>query len=277
VARQKRLEPATLCEPKRRDDRTRPCELVDSQIMNEGSEARRKALIVVPAYNEERNIVSVLTELSPFRRGFDILVVNDGSSDGTEGLVNATGILQAVLPCNLGYSRAVRTGLLYGIRGGYSFIVLFDADGQHHASDIPALIAPVESGQCDLTLGSRYLSGQSARAEPLGRRIGQWVFSRLASTLAGRTLSDTTCGFKAMTSRVAEELLKTQSVDMHSEILVYLIRLGYRVGEVPIRIRTRTHGRSMYSLMSHVTYPVQTGLMVCIGWLAASLRKAGSD
>ena len=78
-----------------------------------------------------------------------------------------------------------------------------------------------------------------------------------------------------MTCDVAEELLRTQFVDMHSEILVYLIRLGFEVKEVPIKTRMRSHGESMYSFMSHVTYPLQTGLMVCSGWIAASLRKAG--
>ena len=233
---------------------------------------------VVPAHNEERNIVSVLDQLAPFRATCEVLVVNDGSSDGTERLVRSTGVLQAILPCNLGYSRALLTGLRYGVRNGYEFIVLFDADGQHNASDIPALVAPLLRGASDLVIGSRYLAGQPDGAvEPLGRRLGQYVFSRLASALVGRTLSDTTSGFKAMTSDVAAELLHTQSVDMHSEILVYLSRLGFRVSEVPIRVRTRAHGTSMYSLVSHLTYPVQTGLLVCLGWFAASLRKAGRD
>lgn len=230
----------------------------------------------MPAYNEERNILSVLKALAPYRADFDVLVVNDGSSDTTERLVRSAGALQAVLPCNLGYPRAVQTGLRYGVRNRYPFIVLFDADGQHDATDIPALIGPLLVGEAALTIGSRYLSGSAIDpAEPLGRRIGQRVFARLASILAGRTLSDTTSGFKAMTCDVAEELLRTQFVDMHSEILVYLIRLGFEVKEVPIKTRMRSHGESMYSFMSHVTYPLQTGLMVCLGWIAASLRKAG--
>ena len=241
---------------------------------NETSGARRKALIVVPAYNEERNIVSVLEALRPFRSDFDVLVVNDGSSDATERLVNSTGVLQAVLPCNLGYSRAVRAGLRYGVQERYPFMVLFDADGQHDASDIPALVALLLAGETDLAVGSRYLGHPDRAGEPLGRRIGQRLFSRVASALVGRRLSDTTSGFKAMTSDVADELLRMQSVDMHAESLVYLSRLGFRVSEVPIRVRTRAHGTSMYSLVSHLTYPVQTGLMVCLGWFAASLRKA---
>jgi len=241
---------------------------------SERSRTQRRSLIVVPAYNEEQSITSVLNELEPFGAAFDVLVVNDGSSDGTERVVNAAGVLQAVLPCNLGYSRAVRTGLRYAARHGYEFIVLFDADGQHHASDIPALVARLWNGENDLVIGSRYLLAEGkAGDEPLGRRLGQRLFSHVATALAGRPLSDTTSGFKAMTRRVADELLEMQSVDMHAEVLVYLIRLGFRVSEVPIRVRTRAHGTSMYSLVSHVTYPVQTGLMIALGWLAASLRK----
>lgn len=244
-------------------------------MKSDGVGASGRGLIVVPAHNEDRNILSVLDGLAAYRSDFDVLVVNDGSSDATEELVRSAGVLQAVLPCNLGYLRAVQTGLRYGVLNRYPLMVLFDADGQHDASDISGLVAPLVAGEADLTLGSRYLSGTTRNtAVPLGRRIGQWVFARLASTLAGRTLSDTTSGFKAMTYNVAEELLRTQCVDMHSEILVYLIRLGFRVKEVPIKIRIREHGESMYSFVSHATYPFQTGLMVCLGWIAASLRKA---
>lgn len=242
------------------------------------SSSARKSLIVVPAHNEERNIVPVLQALAVHRADFDVLVVNDGSTDATEQLVNASGVLQAVLPCNLGYSRAVRAGLRYGAQRDYPYIVLFDADGQHDAADIPKLIARLWSGDTDLVIGSRYLPHiGDATGEPLGRRVGQRVFSRVASILSGHPLSDTTSGFKAMRRTVAEELLQVQSVDMHAEVLVYLIRLGFRVSEVPIRVRARSHGSSMYSLVSHVTYPVQTGLMIALGWFAASLRKPGRD
>src|SRR6266571_5851563 len=123
--------------------------------------ASQRGLIIVPAYNEERNIRGVLDELARYRRDFDVLVVNDGSSDTTEGLVRSAGVLQAILPCNLGYSRAVQTGLRFGVRNRYPLIILFDADGQHAAADIPNLVAPLFGGEADFTIGSRYLSGMS--------------------------------------------------------------------------------------------------------------------
>jgi len=238
--------------------------------------AGRRGLIVVPAYNEERSISRVLDGLAPYRSDFDVLVVNDGSLDDTEELVKSARVLQAVLPCNLGYSRAVQTGLRFGVRKRYPLVVLFDADGQHDPANLSALVAPLMAGEADLTLGSRYLSGPGNRTGlPLARRIGQWVFALLASVMTGRTISDTTSGFKAMTCNVAEEVLRGQFVDMHSELLVYLIRLGFRVKEVPIEVRGREHGESMYSLLSHVVYPFQTALIVLLGWVAASVRKAG--
>jgi glycosyltransferase involved in cell wall biosynthesis len=233
-----------------------------------------QSLIIVPAYNEADNIIAVLEELRPHSSQFDVLVVNDGSSDATEALVASAGVRQAVLPCNLGYSRAVQTGLQYAVRHRYRSIVLFDADGQHRPSDIARLVEPLTAGETDVALGSRYLGNVQASSMPLGRRIGRWVFAEIASVLTGRTLSDTTSGFKAMTGEVAEELLRTQFVDMHSETLVYLARLGFRIKEIPIEVRTRAHGESMYTVMSHLTYPLETGLLVCLGWMAASLRKA---
>ncbi len=99
--------------------------------------ASQRGLIIVPAYNEERNIRGVLDELIPYRRDFDVLVVNDGSSDTTEGLVRSTGVLQAVLPCNLGYSRAVQTGLRFGVRNRYPLMILFDAQTEREAVPPP--------------------------------------------------------------------------------------------------------------------------------------------
>src|SRR5260370_15469060 len=141
-----------------------------------------KTLLVIPAYDEALNIVSVVSEVRLLNASYDVLVVDDGSTDNTGELAERAGARVVRLPFNLGYGAAVQTGLLYAVERGFDACVLIDGDGQHDPKYIGDLLAPLESGKADLALGSRFL-GSSDYSIPLGRRPGIYLFSKLSSFL----------------------------------------------------------------------------------------------
>jgi len=175
--------------------------------------------------------------------------------------------------CNLGYSRAIQTAVLYAAREGYDRLVTLDADGQHDPGQVRALLAEFDEKQLDLLIGSRYVVSRTYTDVPLARRAGMRLFSTLVAMTTGRRIFDTTSGLKVMGRRIFEPLTEWHFIDFHAEALVYLMRLGYAVGEFPITVNERVHGQSMYSAISHLKYPLKTLFMLLLGVVQASLVR----
>jgi len=229
-------------------------------------------LAVIPAYNEGRNIGKLLVQLQEAVPFCDILVVDDCSSDDTAEVVTDLGINLITLPCNLGYALALQTGLHYAIGHGYNVVILMDGDGQHDPLDIPRLLTPIKCGDADLVIGSRFTDSGNYKLS-FGRAIGIKIFSSVVRLLAGQKIRDTSSGFKAMRISVARALLEAHFVDFHTEVIVYLRWLGYRIVECPVRFIERIHGTSMYSFTSYIAYPTKTLLLtVAALWEAKRQR-----
>jgi len=237
-------------------------------------------LIVIPAYNEAGSIGRVLSAVREATCDCDVVVVNDGSTDQTAQIVREMGVPQLRLPCNLGYARALQTGLRFAVQRGYEVVVFMDADGQHDPRDVPRLTRVLHSGGADLVIGSRFV-GETRRQNqsrmPPGRRIGMFFFSLMTQVFSGKRIHDTTSGFKILRARAARELLGARFFDFHAEVLVYLILRGYRVAEAPIEARERTSGSSFYSALSALTYPLQTLLLLVLAVVQARLPGARKD
>jgi glycosyltransferase involved in cell wall biosynthesis len=231
-----------------------------------------RGLVIIPAYNEAETIASVLQGLRGTAPNLDRLVVNDGSVDATERIVMHLGERVLCLPCNLGYGRALQAGIKYALIRSYDFVVFFDADGQHNPDNVAHLVnALLESG-VDMVIGSRFASDYSY-AGPFGRRIGQRLFSYLSFLLLGRRIYDTTSGLKAVRARACQALVRGTFLDFHTEAIVRLGMLGFSIAEIPISIREREHGRSMYSLSSAIEYPVKTFLLTLVAAVDALLQR----
>jgi hypothetical protein len=108
---------------------------------------------------------------------------------------------------------------------------------------------------------------------PFGRRLGMMMFSTIVGLVAGRRVYDTTSGLKVIGRQTFSSLTNWQFVDFHAEAIVYLMRLGFRIGEYPITVEERRHGSTMYSAFSHIKYPLKTALMVVLGVVEASMTK----
>jgi glycosyltransferase involved in cell wall biosynthesis len=233
-----------------------------------------RVLIAVPAFNEEQTLAGVIGRIRATLPEHDLLVVNDGSRDATARILAEQRVTTASHLCNLGYGRAIQTALLYAWRHDYDVLVTLDADGQHQPEQVRDLLAALARNGWDVCLGSRYRSAQGYRGAPLGRRAGMLTFSLFVGLVTGQRIWDTTSGLRALRRPVFEPLARWHFIDFHAEAIVYLMRLGYRIGEHPITVDARRHGRSMYSLGSAVKYPLKTLLMVLLGLSQAALARA---
>lgn len=229
--------------------------------------------MAVPAYNERASLPGVLAGVRASLPQLDILVVDDGSCDGTADLLADLGVLSSRHLCNLGYGKAIQTALLFAHRHDYDYVLTIDADGQHPPEEVPALLEFFLASQVDLCIGSRFVVGQRYRGVPLGRRLGMYSFSLLSRLLTGRRFFDTTSGLKAIRGSVFPALVSGSFVDFHVEAIVYLDRLGFRVAEHPVAMRERQRGQSMYSPVSAIAYPLKTLLVATVALVQASLAR----
>lgn len=207
----------------------------------------KETAIVLPVYNEAGNLRATVDEIRGTGIPCDIVMVDDGSTDGSRKLLGELPVTVLAHPVNLGYGAAVQTGLRYVVSLGYGTVVLMDADGQHVASEIPNLLAALEKG-ADIVIGSRLLGEPSGYRIPLLRRLGITFFSSLAKLLGGTRIYDVTSGFQAMRADVAGFLAEEYPVDFpDAEVIISLGLSKFRIAEVPARFRSRVHGSSMYS------------------------------
>jgi glycosyltransferase involved in cell wall biosynthesis len=195
---------------------------------------RDKIFVIIAAFNEERMIGNVAAQVC--RLGYQTVVVDDGSKDGTRLEAFRGGALVIEHPFNLGQGAALQTGIDFALRQGAEVIVTFDADGQHSASEIAPLVQTLESRHADFALGSRFLDNSSAI--PLARRLllkAAIAFTRLTT---GLKLTDAHNGLRAMTRRGAEAIRLRQNRMAHaSEMLSQIAVSGLPYVEQPVTIQ----------------------------------------
>jgi polyprenyl-phospho-N-acetylgalactosaminyl synthase len=189
--------------------------------------------LVIAAYNEAAVIAQVVADL--FWRDYTVVVVDDGSTDETGPKAYSAGAVVVTHPINLGQGAALQTGIKFALKHGATYIVTFDADGQHRTSDVEGLIEALKTDNVDFALGSRFLG--SAVAMPLSRRLllrAATLFTRLTT---GMRVSDTHNGLRAMTRRGASRIALRQNRMAHaSELLEQIARSGLGYVEVPVTI-----------------------------------------
>ena len=232
-----------------------------------------RVLVAIPAYNEEATIHIVVQRTRESLPGFDLLIVNDGSRDGTGKILDSLGVVTATHLANLGYGRAIQTAIKYALQCEYDVLITLDADGQHDPEQVQRVYQESLTAGCDVLIGSRHIARRDYAHIPLGRRIGMQLFSMVVKLIAGQRIYDTTSGLKIIKRNAFRPLVNWHFLDFHAEAIVYLMRLGYRIGESPITVAERAQGQSMYSMLSHLTYPLQTSMLVLLGVIEASLTR----
>ena len=224
-----------------------------------------RRLAVVPAYNEEAAIGGVIAELRAFDPGLDIVVVSDGSLDGTAAAAEEAGARVLRLPFNLGIGGAVQTGFRYGWENGYELVVRCDGDGQHVPAELGKVIAPVLAGDADIAIGSRFVGSESYRSSA-SRRVGIRLLALIVSTIARQKVTDTTSGFQALNRR-ALGLFAADYPHDYPEVegMVMTIKHRLRLVEVPVEMREREHGRSSITALRSIYYMAKVLVALFVG------------
>jgi glycosyltransferase involved in cell wall biosynthesis len=228
----------------------------------------RRNLAIVPAFNEVDAIAPTVAAIYDAAPDFDVLVVDDGSSDATAERAAAAGASVLRMPFNLGIGGAMQGGYMYALEHGYEVAVQVDGDGQHDPRHIRELLGTLHGDpELNMVTGSRFLqaTGDGYRSSP-ARRIGIRVFSSIVSAITRQRVTDPTSGFR-MTNRRGIELFARDYPHDYPEVEAILLMHAHRLRscEVPVRMRPRTTGESAISSSQSVYYMVKVLLAVFVG------------
>lgn len=209
-----------------------------------------KVLLVIPAYNEEKNIERVVKRLKEEFPELDYIVVNDGSRDRTASICREKGFHLLDLPVNLGLAGCFQAGMRYAYEKGYAYAIQFDGDGQHR----PEYIAPMERKMregYDIVIGSRFLEGKKDWSM---RMIGSRMIGAAIRLTTGARLTDPTSGMRLFSRKMIEEFALNLNYGPEPDTISFLIKQGARVAEVPVIIDERTAGESYLKPLTAASY-----------------------
>lgn len=225
-----------------------------------------KILVAVVAYNEEKNIENVINDLKKHNFGYDIIVIDNGSYDKTKEICENIGVKVISHCINTGSSfGTVMTYFLYAYFHQYDILCQFDGDGQHIASELPKIIEPVKKDEADYIIGSRFIHKKGFQSTLL-RRMGISIFAFMSSQLIRQKVTDVTSGFRAYSRKLIEFFAKYYRHEIYdtNQLLLLSHFSGARIKEVPMKMKERIHGKSEYTFVSSVTFPLK-GIINIIG------------
>jgi len=230
-----------------------------------------RSIAVVPAYNEQATITAVIDGLHRWTPEFDVVVIDDGSTDETSTLAAAAGAAVVRLPFNCGIGGAVQAGFVFAKENGYDRMVQVDADGQHDAAELHKLVGAMEeSPEVDMICGSRFLSEDYRYPAPISRRTGIHIFALLLSRMVGQRVSDPTSGFRLYNRRAILLFAGDYPHDYPEvEAVLMLHHHRLRMREVPVRMHERGGGVSSIRSGKPVYYMVKVLLALFVGLVRA--------
>ncbi|CDF11607.1 glycosyltransferase involved in cell wall biogenesis [Mycoplasma sp. CAG:776] len=237
-----------------------------------------KVLMIIPAYNEEKNIIKTISKLKEIKlkdHTLDYIVINDGSTDQTKKVCKENKINMIDLPFNLGIGGAVQTGYKYAYYNNYDIAIQYDGDGQHDGNYIKDLIEEIKKGN-NIVIGSRFVSELSTFKSSKMRRLGKEILSILIKIFTGKKIYDPTSGFRA----ADKEIIKLFANDYPSDYpepdtIVSVIKKGYKVSEVPVKMNERENGKSSINPLKAVYYMIKVSLAIIVA--GASTKKERKD
>ncbi len=230
-------------------------------------------LIVIPAFNEEAALGSVIQEVLEVIPGVAVLVLDDASIDSTVAVAQASGADVLSMPHHLGLGGCVQAGYKLAFELGYEYVVRVDGDGQHDPKDIPEILRVLKNTTCDMVIGSRYVNGNGEYTNWI-RRLGIFFFRLVLRPILGKTVHDPTSGFVGV-KRTALQIFSRSFPLEYPEIeaLVVLQRKRFRFEEVPCHVRPRRGGRSSITALKSLYYIIHVLLGVFVNILRFEGRR----
>ena len=198
----------------------------------------KKILVVIPAFNEEKNLPGVLQELNQY--DFDVLVINDCSTDHTEDVLKDVNHLQ--LPVNVGLAGVTQMGFKYAYENNYESAVVIDGDGQHDPEFISSLVEELDNGY-DYIIGSRFVSEKKPFTM---RMVGSRILSFCIYLKTGKKINDSTSGMRVLGKRVLKEFSENMNFIAEPDAVTYILKRDYKVKEVQVKMKDRTEGVSYF-------------------------------
>lgn len=217
-----------------------------------------KCLVIIPAYNEEDNIVRVIENLKENYSAYDYIVINDGSSYNTAGLCRKMGYELVDLPVNLGLAGAFQTGLKYAYRKGYDYAIQFDADGQHRPEFIGSMLNKIQEGY-DIVIGSRFVTEKKPHSM---RMLGSNLISLATRLTTGRKVKDPTSGMRMFNKKMIAEFALNLNYGPEPDTISYLLKQGATIAEVQVEMDERIAGESYLNLSRSVMYMLRMLLSI---------------
>ena len=229
-----------------------------------------KVLAIVPAYNEEGNIVSTVEDLLANAPGVDHVVINDGSSDRTEALCEEHGFNIITLPVNLGLAGGFQTGMKYACEYGYDYAIQFDADGQHSASYVWPIVAQAETPGSYIDLVWRFRPEKKPFS---ARMIGSTLITLMIRLTTGQTVQDPTSGMRLFDRDMIRQFAHNYDYSPEPDTIALCIRNGAKISEMQVEMRDRMSGESYLNFTKSIAYM----LRVCISIMFVQwFRKKGN-
>lgn len=235
-----------------------------------------KVLLIIPSYNEEENVLNnykrIVKHNEKYKTNYDVIIVNDGSKDKTEKICKENNIPYISLIHNLGIGGAVQTGYKYAYEHGYDVAVQFDGDGQHDVRYVENIIKPIKDKKADMVIGSRFIDKRSSEFKTSrARRIGIKLISFFIKIITKKKIYDTTSGFRAVDKKLIERFASNYPVEYPEPVsTTEVLRLGYRVEEVPVSMNERENGVSSIKAWKNVYYMINVILSIVIIGLGVS-------
>lgn len=244
---------------------------------------RKELLIIIPAYNEEKNIPALFEKMK--NAGVDdladVLIMNDASKDNTEKICKEAGYLVVNHVYNLGYGCGLQVGYRYATKHGYKYVIQMDADGQHDVSNIFAIYKELteedpNGKRPDLVLGSRYVKGAEKYPTSFLKKIAYVIFRLLILMGTGRKIMDPTTGLQGLSRRAFTFYAGYNHFDdkyPDANMIMQMILLGFRVKEIPALMHIRTEGVSMHSGLKPILYMFRMTFSIMAVWVRIKIFR----
>jgi glycosyltransferase involved in cell wall biosynthesis len=217
-------------------------------------EQERTALIIIPAFNEDRNIAGLIKAINKLPITQDIVIVDDGSTDNTAASAKQAGAIVIRLPFNLGYGAALQAGFKYALNHGYAYLLCLDADGQHEVQSIPDLLSEIRKNQHDIIIGSRFL-GKGVYTTSALRKIGIIIFRAITSLVIKQKITDPTSGFLALNNKVCEFYSQLYPSDFpDADVIIASYFAHFKIKEIPVKMYPKNSKKSMHSGIKPLYY-----------------------
>ena len=238
----------------------------------------KKILLIIPSFNEEKNIEKtynmILNHNKKYKTSYDILVINDGSTDNTKKILEEKNIPHINLINNLGIGGAVQTGYKYAYENNYDIAIQFDGDGQHDVNYIDNIISPILEQNVDMVIGSRFIDNTTSQFKSTkSRRLGISLISFFIKLLTNKKIYDTTSGFRAINKKLIKNFANDYPVEYPEPVsTTKILKKQYKIEEVPVSMNERQHGISSIKQWKNIYYMINVIISIIVIGIGGSKK-----